>query len=76
MFTKTLGTLDRIFRIVLGTGMITFGIINLGTLGIVLLVVGFVPLVTGLVGNCPLYSVGKINTVSHSGKSCSWQGGS
>jgi hypothetical protein len=74
MFTKNLGTLDRTFRVALGIAFITFGVYNMGALGIVLAVVGLVPLATGLLGNCPLYSVCKIDTNSGSGNSCTWKG--
>jgi hypothetical protein len=75
MFAKNLGTLDRIFRVTMGIGLIVYGIFNLGTLGIVLAAVGIVPLATGLLGNCPLYSICNINTNSHAKNSCTWEGG-
>ncbi len=72
MLTKNLGTLDRTLRVILGVGLITYGVFTMETLGIVLAAIGLVPLLTGLVGNCPLYTVCKINTIS--GKSCFWAG--
>ncbi len=62
MCRKNLGTLDRTFRITLGVVLISYGIFSMGTLGIVLGVVGLVPLATGLMGSCPLYTVFKINS--------------
>ena len=54
---------DRIARVVLGVGLLIvgFGVIG-GTGGTVLGIVGLVPLLTGLVGWCPLYSVFKFRT--------------
>jgi hypothetical protein len=75
MFTKNLGTLDRTFRVVAGIALIAYGVYSMGTLGIILAVVGLVPLATGLLGNCPLYSVCNINTNSHVKSSCTWDGG-
>ncbi len=70
MFTKNLGTLDRTVRVILGVALISCGIFSMGTLGVVLAVVGLVPLATGLMGSCPLYTVCKINTIE--GKPCFW----
>ncbi|MCU0270758.1 MAG: DUF2892 domain-containing protein [Acidimicrobiales bacterium] len=54
---------DRIARVVLGVAMLAvgFGIMG-GTAGTVVGIIGFVPLVTGLVGYCPLYSVFHLRT--------------
>lgn len=54
---------DRIARIVLGVVLMVvgFGVIG-GTGGVILGVVGLVPLLTGLVGWCPLYTVFKFRT--------------
>ena len=73
MFTKNLGTLDRTLRVILGAALISYGIFSMGTLGVVLAVVGLVPLATGLIGNCPLYTVCKLNTIE--GKPCFWKEG-
>lgn len=54
---------DRIARVVIGVAMIGVGLAVVGgTGGIVLAVVGLIPLVTGAVGTCPLYSVFGIST--------------
>lgn len=71
MFTKNLGMLDRTLRVILGLVLIAYGVFTMGTLGITLAVVGLVPLATGFIGNCPLYSVCKINTIE--GKPCFWK---
>ena len=59
MTFKSEGTVDRILRVAAG----------LGVLGLVFMGpqtawgwVGVVPLVTGLIGNCPLYSILGINS--------------
>ncbi|TGL78046.1 YgaP family membrane protein [Leptospira yasudae] len=56
------GTIDRIIRIVLGIALIGFGYATQGVIGNVMLVAGFVPLGTGILGWCPLYSVFGFNT--------------
>lgn len=73
MFTKNLGTLDRTLRVIFGVALISYGVFTMGTLGVVLAVVGLVPLATGLIGNCPLYTVCKLNTIE--GKPCFWKEG-
>ena len=51
------GSMDRIVRIVAGLAMLTlgFGGFVTGTPGLVLKIVGFVPLLTAAIGFCPLY---------------------
>ena len=55
---------DRIVRIVLGVTLLYLGWSGAvaGTLAAVFKIVGFVPLVTGLVGWCPLYALFKVRT--------------
>lgn len=50
---------DRIVRTALGIVLLALGWGNVveGTLGTVFQWVGFVPLATGLIGWCPLYSI-------------------
>jgi hypothetical protein len=55
---------DRIGRVVLGVVLLALGwggVVD-GTLGTVLKVVGFIPLITGLVGWCPIYAILRIRT--------------
>lgn len=54
---------DRIARVVIGAVLIWlgFGVVD-GGLGITLGIIGFVPLLTGLVGYCPLYSLFEFRT--------------
>lgn len=55
---------DRIVRIVLGIALLYlgFGGVVAGGLGTALGIIGFVPLLTGLIGWCPLYSLLRIST--------------
>ena len=49
---------DRLFRVVLGVTLLVVGFAVMGgTAGVIVGLVGLVPLLTGLVGWCPLYSV-------------------
>ncbi|HJV68220.1 DUF2892 domain-containing protein [Ideonella sp.] len=57
--TTNVGTIDRIFRIVLGLALI--GLSLGGQIG-VWGWIGLVPLATGLLKTCPLYSVLGIST--------------
>ncbi|MBP9040785.1 MAG: DUF2892 domain-containing protein [Anaerolineaceae bacterium] len=55
---------DRIIRIVLGVVLLVLGWGGFvtGTLGLIFKILGFVPLLTGIVGYCPLYSLFKFST--------------
>jgi hypothetical protein len=57
-------TTDRIVRVVLGIVLLALGWggIVTGGWGVFLKIVGFIPLLTGAVGYCALYSLFKINT--------------
>jgi hypothetical protein len=58
------GTTDRVLRVAVGLALIAVGFAWLqGTAGIVIGAVGFVPLVTGIVGWCPIYALLKIDTL-------------
>jgi len=61
MFTVNEGTLDRIFRAVVGVGLISLVFVGPQTPWGWL---GLVPLSTSLMGWCPLYSLLGINTCS------------
>ena len=54
---------DRIARVAVGVALLAlgFGVVG-GTVGTVLGVVGLVPLLTGLVGYCPIYSLLHVRT--------------
>ena len=59
--TRNEGTIDRALRIVLGLALISLVFVGPQTAwGWV----GLIPLVTGAVGTCPLYSIFGINTCS------------
>jgi len=54
---------DRIIRVVLGVVLlyVGFGVMS-GTGGIIVGIIGLIPLITGLVGFCPLYSLFHLST--------------
>lgn len=57
--TKNEGTIDRALRVIAGLVLLSLVVIGPQTLwGLI----GIVPLATGLLGNCPLYSILGINT--------------
>jgi len=58
------GTVDRVIRVVAGVALLAlgWGEVVTGTLGTVFKVLGFVPLITGLVGWCPLYAIARLST--------------
>jgi hypothetical protein len=49
--TKNVGSADRIIRVVLGIGIVVFGILNQSWWG----ALGIVPLATAMVSWCPVY---------------------
>ena len=54
---------DRIARVVLGVALIIGGLVGVkGTGGYIMAAVGLIPLVTGMVGWCPIYSIFKTGT--------------
>jgi len=55
---------DRILRVVAGLIILALGWLEIvpGTLGLIFKILGFVPLLTGLVGFCPLYSLFNFRT--------------
>lgn len=55
---KNVGTADRIIRIILGLGIIAYGVINHTWLG----AIGAVPLLTAFLGFCPAYCPLNIST--------------
>lgn len=61
---KTVGSPDRMVRVVLAIGAVTgAGIVGFTTIGgIVLLAVAAIMLVTAMTSVCPLYSMLRINT--------------
>lgn len=54
LLSKNVGTIDRTLRVLLGLALLSLTLFGPKTLwGLV----GLVPLLTGLVGSCPLYSL-------------------
>lgn len=55
---------DRILRVIAGLALLYlgFGGVVGGGLGAALKIIGFIPLLTGLFGWCPLYSLFKFRT--------------
>lgn len=59
LFQTNEGTIDRVLRIIVGIGILSLTILGPRSLwGLV----GLVPLLTGIVGYCPLYSLLGIST--------------
>ena len=52
------GTIDRVIRVIAGVAIIGWGFTNQNWLG----AIGAVPLLTGLIGWCPLYAILGLNT--------------
>lgn len=61
-FKVNVGKRDREARVIAGVVLIAVGIAMMGTWGVVLGVIGFIPFITGLTGWCPLYVLFKVNT--------------
>jgi DUF2892 family protein len=57
-----IGKKERIFRVVIGCALMIGGFALSGTAGMIMAGFGLIPLGTGLVGNCPAYTILKINT--------------
>ncbi|MFN8668311.1 MAG: DUF2892 domain-containing protein [Gemmatimonadaceae bacterium] len=60
LFARNEGTADRALRVALGLVLLALAATGRGTWGYL----GVVPLLTGLIGSCPLYSIVGINTCS------------
>ncbi|CUH85404.1 YgaP family membrane protein [Thalassovita mediterranea] len=60
MFANNVGGADKILRIVLGTLLLIGAIMGYG----IWMWIGVIPLVTGLFGTCPLYSILGFSTCS------------
>lgn len=58
MLSKNVGNLDRIARIVIGALLILGAVMGYG----VWMWIGVIPLATGLMSSCPLYSIFGIRT--------------
>lgn len=60
--TKNVGTLDRGLRIAAGIALLIAFFMGAGGSWNWVLLIGIVPLVTGLLGSCPAYSIFGIKT--------------
>ena len=56
--------LDRVIRVIIGVVLLVlgWGEIVTGGWGLAFKILGFIPLITGLVGFCPLYAIFKTST--------------
>jgi hypothetical protein len=70
MFRINEGTLDRTLRVVAGLLLLGLGWGGFvgGMPGAVLKGLGFVPLLTGVIGWCPLYALFRVDTCGRAGK--------
>lgn len=62
MFKTNVGGIDRILRIVVGLALIAGFVLNADAAYRWLYLIGIVPLLTGLMQTCPLYSMLGMNT--------------
>ena len=62
MFKRNEGTIDRALRVILGLALIAGYFMNGGGAYSWLYLLGIIPLVTGLIGSCPLYTILGLNT--------------
>lgn len=62
MFKTNEGTIDRALRVVAGLALLAAYFFTNGGSYHWLYLIGIVPLVTGLVGTCPVYSLLRIST--------------
>jgi len=62
MFTPNMSTIDRIGRILLGIALLICYTVFSPARGSEFFLLGLLPMATGLVGYCPLYSLLKLNT--------------
>lgn len=62
MFTRNVGSLDRVLRIVVGLALIAGFFLNAEASWRWLCLIGIVPLATGLLGTCPAYSLFGVST--------------
>lgn len=64
MLKKNVGGIDRILRIVVGLALIAGFFLNADASWRWLYLIGIVPLATGLMSTCPLYSILGLSTCS------------
>ena len=59
---KNVGSIDKTIRLIVGVLIIVAGFLNDSFLG----AIGLIPIITALIGWCPLYPIFKISTVCKS----------
>ncbi len=64
MFAKNIGTMERGLRIFIGLALIAGFFLNADAAYRWLYLIGIVPLATGIMGSCALYTMLGINTCS------------
>ena len=64
LLSRNEGTVDRVIRVVLGVALLSIVFVGPKTL---LGLIGIVPLLTGLVGMCPIYRLLGMNTCGKEG---------
>lgn len=64
MFSTNEGTLDRVLRVIVGAALLIWFFYDTNTAGFwhYAKLIGIVPLVTGLVGTCPIYALLGVTT--------------
>jgi len=62
MLKRNEGKIDRILRVVVGAALIVGFFVNRDGAYSWLYLLGIIPLVTGLIGSCPIYSILGMNT--------------
>jgi hypothetical protein len=64
MMTKNVSNTDRMIRVILGLALLALGWTGIvsGTVGMIFKYLGFIPLLTGIIGWCPLYALFKFRT--------------
>lgn len=62
MFKTNVGRLDKTLRIVVGVALLLGFFLNMDGAYSWLYLIGIIPLATGLMGTCPLYSVFGLST--------------
>lgn len=62
--TTNVGAIDRVIRVIIGLGLLYFALFAAPTGYNWIGWIGIIPLVTALIGNCPLYSMLGVSTCS------------
>lgn len=64
MFSTNEGTIDRVLRVIVGAALLIWFFYDANTVGFwhYAKLIGIVPLLTGLVGTCPVYSMLGVTT--------------